>query len=37
MVTIYLFNLKMILKELQGDLDRVSQIEFNDALKTIVK
>ena len=31
-----IIRLKLILKELAGDLDAVTQIEFNDALKTIV-
>mgnify|MGYP001559974553 CR=1 FL=1 len=32
-----IIRLKLILKELTGDLDAVTQIEFNDALKTLVK
>lgn len=31
-----IIRLKLILKELAGDLDTVTQIEFNDALKTII-
>jgi hypothetical protein len=32
-----IIRLKIVLKELQVDLENVSDIEFNDALKTIVK
>lgn len=32
-----IIRLKLILKELAGDLEGVSEVEFNDALKTIVK
>lgn len=32
-----LIRLKMVLKEMAGDIDGVSGIDFNDALKTIVK
>ena len=32
-----IIRLKMVLRELQGDLEGVSNIEFNDALKSIVK
>ena len=32
-----LIRLKMVLKELYGDLEWIMQIDFNDALKTIVK
>jgi hypothetical protein len=32
-----IIRLKMVLKELSVDLDAVTQIEFNDALKTIVE
>ena len=31
-----IIRLKMILKELQSELEGVSQIEFNDALKTLI-
>lgn len=31
-----IIRLKLILKELAGDLEGISQVEFNDALKTIV-
>jgi len=30
-----IIRLKMVLKELSGDLDAFTQIEFNDALRTI--
>jgi len=32
-----IIRLKMVLKELQADLEGVTEIEFNDALKTLVK
>jgi hypothetical protein len=32
-----LIRLKMVLKEMAGDIEDVSGIDFNDALKTIVK
>lgn len=32
-----LIRLKMVLKELYGDLEFIMQIDFNDALKTIVR
>jgi hypothetical protein len=30
-----IIRLKMVLKEMVGDLEEVSEIEFNDALKTV--
>ena len=32
-----IIRLKMVLKELGGDVEQVSGIDFNDALKTVVK
>lgn len=32
-----IIRLKLILKELYGDLEWIMQIDFNDALKTIIK
>ena len=32
-----MIRLKMVLKEMAGDIEGVSEIDFNDALKTVVK